>query len=372
MKFVLVFIAVAAMLLVAADESKPQRWDFEDAKVGGVPKGWTSAKTGKGPGSLWKVLEDQSAPQGSKVLAQTSSEGPNRLFNLCVADDTSYADVDMTVSFKANRGKHDQGGGPVWRYQDANNYYICRHNPLEDNFRIYKVIAGKRIQLANLDYKADAGKWHTIRVVMRGEMIECSVDGRKLDVRDAAISKAGKVGLWTKADAVTEFDRFSVSEAIEQTGAQNVPANGALTKDVETLKDKATDQAHTMTDVDYHFSNLWFAAHAKNWPLADFYWKETLSHMRWAVRIIPVRKDSLGREIRLQDILQSIENSPFMQIGKTIEAKDLQEFAKAYRFTLEGCYSCHKAADKPYLRPQVPKRPASSIINFDPNASWPK
>jgi len=272
----------------------------------------------------------------------------------------------------ATQGKFDQGGGPVWRYQDANNYYICRHNPLEDNFRIYKVIAGKRSQLASLDLKAETGQWHTIRVVMRGDKIVGSINGKELGVRDGAISKAGKVGLWTKADAVTEFDRFSVAAATEKTGWQSVSASKTLTNDVTELSDKVPDQAHTMTDVDYHFSNLWFAAHAKNWPLANFYWKETLSHMKWAVRIIPVRKDSLGKEIRLRDILQSIENSPFMQIGKTIEAKDLQEFTKAYRFTLEGCYSCHKAADKPYLRPQIPERPASSIINFDPNADWPK
>lgn len=127
-----------------------------------------------------------------------------------------------------------------------------------------------------------------------------------------------------------------------------------------------------MTNVDYHFSNLWFAAQAQNWPPAEFYWKETLSHMKWAVRIIPVRKDNAGQEIKLQDILQSIENSPFMQVGKTIESKDLPEFEKAYRFTIEGCYSCHKAADKPYLRPHIPERPASNMVNFDPNAGWPK
>ena len=35
------------------------------------------------------------------------------------------------------------------------------------------------------------------------------------------------------------------------------------------------------------------------------------------------------------------------------------------------CYSCHKAADKPYLRPRVPTEPASRIMNFDPKADWP-
>ena len=68
-----------------------------------------------------------------------------------------------------------------------------------------------------------------------------------------------------------------------------------LKTEVERLKDKAPDQAHAMVSVDYHFSNLWFAAQAENWPLADFFWKETLSHMRWAVRVIPIRKDNAGK-----------------------------------------------------------------------------
>ena len=146
----------------------------------------------------------------------------------------------------------------------------------------------------------------------------------------------------------------------------------AIQGEIEKLKGKTPGQAHAMMDVDYHFTNLWFAARSKNWPLADFYWKETQSHMRWAVRIIPVRKDSSGREIKLAEILQSIEQSPLMQVGATIDKQDLVEFETTYRHTLEGCYACHKAADKPYLRPQVPTRVATTIINFDPQADWPK
>jgi len=37
------------------------------------------------------------------------------------------------LKFKAIDGQEDQGGGPVWRYEDADNYHICRANPLESN-----------------------------------------------------------------------------------------------------------------------------------------------------------------------------------------------------------------------------------------------
>jgi hypothetical protein len=127
-----------------------------------------------------------------------------------------------------------------------------------------------------------------------------------------------------------------------------------------------------MQDVGYHFSNLWFAAQKENWELANFYLLETRSHLRWALRIIPKRKDNAGREIDLQAILQAFENSPWQQMQEAIAAKDKQEFEKKYRFGLEACYSCHKAADKPFIRPQIPTQPETHIINFDAKAKWPR
>jgi Domain of Unknown Function (DUF1080). len=88
-------------------------------------------------------------------------------------------------------------------------------NPLEDNYRVYKVVAGKRIQLETKEeLKVPVGEWHNLKIKHVGDHIECFLDGKKhLDVKDDAIAKAGKVGLWTKADAQTHFDQFTVKEA---------------------------------------------------------------------------------------------------------------------------------------------------------------
>ena len=183
---------------------------LDKAKVGELPKGWVTSKTGEGPGSVWKVLEDK---KGKKVLAQTSNEGPNRIFNLCVAENTSFTDIDLTVAFKAKAGKLDQGGGPVWRYKDANNYYIARMNPLEDNYRVYKVVAGRRTQLGSVDIKIPSGEWHTLRVVHKADHIQCYLDDKSyLDVKDDTFKDAGKIGLWTKADAQTYFANMQARE----------------------------------------------------------------------------------------------------------------------------------------------------------------
>jgi Domain of Unknown Function (DUF1080) len=118
------------------------------------------------------------------------------------------------VAFKALKGKNDQGGGIVWRYQDNNNYYIARMNPLEDNFRVYKVVDGKRSkEFQDVTVKVPSGEWHTIKINQVGNHIECFLDDKKqLDVKDDSITKAGKVGLWTKADAQTHFDNFKVQD----------------------------------------------------------------------------------------------------------------------------------------------------------------
>ncbi len=212
MRWLTAALAVAIAASSTARAAGPSVLSFVDAKVGELPPGWMAAKTGEGPGSVWKVVEDRIGPEKKKVLAQTSDKGPNRLFNLCIAERTRYADLDMTVSFKAVAGKLDQGGGLIWRCQDANNYYVARMNPLEDNYRVYKVIRGKRIQLANSDVKVPAGQWHKLRIVQKGNHIQCHLDGKlHLDVKDDAIPNAGKIGLWTKADAQTNFADLVVS-----------------------------------------------------------------------------------------------------------------------------------------------------------------
>jgi hypothetical protein len=99
----------------------------------------------------------------------------------------------------------------VWRGKDANNYYVARYNPLEDNYRVYKVEKGYRIQLQNADIKHSDG-WHVLRVTMDGDHIQCYYDGQKyLDVKDSTFLDEGQIGLWTKADAQSHFDDLTIT-----------------------------------------------------------------------------------------------------------------------------------------------------------------
>lgn len=193
---------------------KSQVFNFENGPAGGSPEGWRVETTNsRGPDATWNIVADSGAPSGSNVLTLTS---PNHNFggayNLCWRDDIRFKNGILELEVRANTGEEDQGGGPIWRVKDKNNYYIARYNPLENNFRVYYVKDGARKMLASeARLEIGAGEWFTIRIVHNGPQIEGWLEGNKLlEVEDATFSDTGGVGFWTKADAATSFDDFSV------------------------------------------------------------------------------------------------------------------------------------------------------------------
>lgn len=140
----------------------------------------------------------------------------------------------------------------------------------------------------------------------------------------------------------------------------------ALKTEVARLKGIVPDQAHAMSDVGSHFTNLWFAGDNANWPLAQFCLDETKSHLRWAVRIIPKRKDAEGREIDLQGILTALETSTLKDLDVAVKEKDRAKFAATYKAQLDACMACHKASNKPYLRLRLPEKADAAILEFKP------
>ena len=189
-----------------------KEYSFDKDRLGDVPKGWIVAETNSvGKTAQWQVINDDADLK--RVVAVTKAENKDHTFNLLIAENTSYKDLEVEVKVKAISGRQDRGGGPIWRAIDADNYYIARWNPLENNFRLYYVKAGSRKQLASADVDAPADIWHQIEIVHVGNRIIAEFDGQKLlDIEDDTFSEPGKVGLWTKADAATAFDNFEVEK----------------------------------------------------------------------------------------------------------------------------------------------------------------
>jgi uncharacterized membrane protein YkoI len=221
LRVVLVDVRKREMLSVAEEPLPLALWTFDAAERGQSPPDLLARETHPGPRlGTWQVTADPSAPTAPNVLALTTDE-PNATFNVALFAKPTYTDLDLRVGIKANSGKQDQGGGLVWRCHDENNYYVCRINPLEGNFRVYKVVDGRRQQLQSAEFKVETGLWYQVRAVMVGDQITCYVDGQRyLDVRDDTLKDAGLIGLWTKADASSSFDDLAV---YAPPGAQREP-----------------------------------------------------------------------------------------------------------------------------------------------------
>jgi hypothetical protein len=192
----------------------PASFEFEDTAIGAPPQGWLAATTnGGGAVGTWEVMQGPQVPSRTHVvgLVSPNHETPEA-FNVLWTDRVSFLNGRITVDVLPRSGERDQGGGPMWRVKDADNYYVCRWNPLEKNFRLYVVVNGQRRQLASANTDLPAGQWHRIVVTQTGEYIRCTLGGQTtIEATDNSLPDGGGVGLWTKADALTAFDGLIVS-----------------------------------------------------------------------------------------------------------------------------------------------------------------
>jgi 3-keto-disaccharide hydrolase len=194
-------VLVGALLAVGATETV----NFDKAEAGKPPGGWTATQTGTGQ-AKWEVVADATAPSRPNVLKQSGQA----TYPVALKDDTNLKDGFVEVKFKALSGREDQAGGLVWRARDANNYYVARANALENNVTIYHTIDGRRTEKKRARMTVAANQWHTLRVEFEGAHFIVRLDGQTaLEWDDQTFKEGGKLGVWTKADSVTEFDDFT-------------------------------------------------------------------------------------------------------------------------------------------------------------------
>src|SRR5215208_1884166 len=112
---------LTAVCLCAAGLSRGEVIDFDKAKEGSLPTGWTTAMTHKGGAPRWEVVRDATAPSKPNVLAQLSNDATAGRFPLAVYEKASLANGTISVRFKNVAGAVDQAAGLIWRYKDPDN-----------------------------------------------------------------------------------------------------------------------------------------------------------------------------------------------------------------------------------------------------------
>jgi hypothetical protein len=194
MKAIVAALLLAAATFAAAEERTSVKYDLgvENPKWKFAAGQWVRRPSG-----------------GRQVLAQTAETQP---WAVALLEDQKFADVDVSVRFRPISGKEDASGGIIFRARDGRNYFLIRANALENNFRLYTIVNGKRSTIASARVtEPSLGAWHSIRVVATGTKIQGYLDGASLLAHEDKTFADGWVGLWTKADSVTEFADLEIT-----------------------------------------------------------------------------------------------------------------------------------------------------------------
>ena len=209
--WIAVLLMLAAAQVLAQQTNAPSKTlTFDQDPVGLPPAGFAFDRTGQGPEGRWVVRADPTSRK-NHVLVQESHDRIDYRYPLAIAGEGEHRDVALTVRAKPISGEVDQGFGLVWRYKDARNYYVARCNATEDNCRIYRIVNGSRHLFQDKSVPVAKNVWHVLKVEATGDHFVVWFDGAKvLDAVDDAFKDPGRVGLWTKADSVIQFDDFTI------------------------------------------------------------------------------------------------------------------------------------------------------------------
>jgi hypothetical protein len=195
--------------------------NFGDFAGGQSPTNFHNALAGAGQPGDWKIVTDDvpqafaplmpqitsTAPAARRpVLAQLSRDPTDERFPMFIYDGQTFKNFKLTTQFKIVGGVAEQMAGVVFRFQNASNFYVLRVSALGHNLRFYKVVGGVRSDPIGPMLDIPVNTWHTLGVQCLGDQITCWLDGKPAmpTLNDSSFS-AGKIGFWTKSDAVSYF-----------------------------------------------------------------------------------------------------------------------------------------------------------------------
>lgn len=229
-------LGLAGLLTVSAPAAELV-FDLGDVATNRPPPGFTNLLAGKGAPGRWQIVLDELpsafAPLTDKapamrrpVLAQTSMDVTDERFPLLVYDKATFDDLTLTTKFKLVEGMVEQMAGIVFRLQDAQNFYVIRASGLGNNVRFYKMVAGQRSQPIGPEVAVARGVWHELTIECQGNRMRATLNGQEVLpwLTDTSFN-SGRVGFWTKSDAVSYFADTRITYRPHELPAQVIVRN---------------------------------------------------------------------------------------------------------------------------------------------------
>lgn len=134
-------------------------------------------------------------------------------FPLAVAKDSDMGEGRASLKVRPVAGTIDRAGGLAFAVRSAGTYLVLRVNALEDNVMLFAFTDGVRKELSSANLPVETGVWRELSVEVRGGRVTCFVDGKPYLVHHFDETPRGLLGLWSKADSITEFADLACTDA---------------------------------------------------------------------------------------------------------------------------------------------------------------
>ncbi|HEX4350313.1 MAG TPA: family 16 glycoside hydrolase [Verrucomicrobiae bacterium] len=220
-----ILLCVFVLLLARPVSGAQLQFNFGDLAANGSLTNFHAELLGGGGPAAWKILpgkapsafaplsaQAQNNSAGGSVLAQTSEDMTDERFPMYIYDGEKFRNFRFTTEFKIVSGITEQMAGVVFRFQNTSNFYVVRVSALGKNIRFYKVVDGARSDPIGPGCQLAPDSWHQLAVQCEGNQITFWLDGHLVTnpLGDNTFAE-GKIGFWTKSDAVSYFANASVN-----------------------------------------------------------------------------------------------------------------------------------------------------------------
>jgi hypothetical protein len=202
-------------------------WNFDQDKAGESAPDWQNLV------DSWQVIPDATAPSQPNTYGLPPGRTLTTLLHLLnyypmavVKDPTEYGDFTLEASFKSAGGRFDCSGGLLFRYVDAQNFYVVAAGCPSDYFQFSRMYKGKLEMIKQQVVPTDRDIWYKIRVEAQGNRFTFyDNDKQVFDADDSKIAK-GRIGLWARDDSQARFDNVTLTLPIPTAEATPGAAEG--------------------------------------------------------------------------------------------------------------------------------------------------
>lgn len=214
----LITVCLGLVFCVCGARGAELAFDLSTLREGELPPGWRATVTGGGGPAKWGIVSDdvsselerfsELAPVTSirPVVAQRSRDHTDERFPLLVYDQEEFGDFKLTTKFKMVAGETASMAGIAFRILDERNYHVIRASSKGSNLLFYSFIDGQRTQPVGVNATIPTNVWHTLEIEAEATKFKFKLNGEEImPTLDNPNFRRGKIGYWTKSDAVSHF-----------------------------------------------------------------------------------------------------------------------------------------------------------------------